>query len=158
MTKQEVVPSWPDLADHKDHIRNLESLLTEILSRVFELESHVTQMASQVPFFREAGYSTSIRCEATEDRLCQLELEIAKALHRYGEPPNAALRGGARRTVVAPTQDPEGSGSDAESSDQCKNDHKKRRSRKRAIKNNGKPSKGRKSPSRSGARAKNTRG
>jgi hypothetical protein len=111
-------------------------------------------MASQVPFLLEAGYSTSIRCAATEDRLSQLELDVAKALRWDGEPPNAALRGGAHRTVVAPTQDPEGSGSDAESSDQGEDAHKKRRSRRRAVNNNGKPSKRRESPSRSGARAK----
>jgi hypothetical protein len=51
------------------------------------------------------------------------------------------------------TQDPEGSGSDAESSNQGEDSHKKRRYRKRAVKNNGKPSKGRISPSRSGVRA-----
>jgi hypothetical protein len=152
MTKQEVVPSWPELSEHKDQIRNLESLFTEMLSRVSALESQVTQMASQVPFLGEAGYSTSIRCAATEDRLSQLELDVAKALHRDGGPPNAALRGGARRTVVALTQDPEGCGSDAESSDHGEDAHKKRRSKKRAVKNNGKPSKGRNTPFRSGAR------
>jgi hypothetical protein len=126
MTKQEVMPRWPELSEHKDQIRNLESLFTEMLSRVSALESKVTQMASQVPFLRRAGYSKSIRCAATEERLSQLELDVAKALHRDGDPPNAALRGGARRTVVALTQDPKDSGSDAESSDQSEDAHKKR--------------------------------
>jgi hypothetical protein len=82
MTKQAVVLSWPDIADQKYQICNLESLFTGMLGCVSELESKVSQMASQVPFLREAGYSTSIRFAATEYRLSQLELDVAKALHR----------------------------------------------------------------------------
>jgi hypothetical protein len=37
MTKQAVLSSWPDLADHKDQICNLESPFTKMLSRVSEL-------------------------------------------------------------------------------------------------------------------------
>jgi hypothetical protein len=66
----------PTPLDYMTRFRELDTMMTEVLNPISELEVQMSQIQAQVPFIRESCFDSAVRVTSTENRISKMELSL----------------------------------------------------------------------------------